>query len=256
MRVHSCAQNYAKTGKSLTRRIFGQPTSTRFAIWSSKRCALLCPWFNDPCGAHDLDGSVFFVRHEMSSHETSDKESSWMHGRRDLFECVVVSLQAPGIANRQDSTDRTFPLAPVHNVRRRRHDAVMLWRIVWWVFVVSAGRAQHAQPSQSRPSHVFTDLRRFEIRIKRWTKWLGRTKNGYRKSADEKFQDPFKRFIELRGRNLEDLSSHRSQRSQVRNNAANIAGAACHYIQEVTSDEKAWQQVAADNEPNTFRYPQ
>ena len=52
--------------------------------------------------------------------------------RRDLFEGVVVIVPAPGMANRKDSTDRTFRLVHVRNVRRRQHhrrrdvgDAVM-----------------------------------------------------------------------------------------------------------------------------------
>jgi hypothetical protein len=42
------------------------------------------------------------------------------YGRRDLFEGIVVILPAPGMANREDSTDRAFRLVHVHNVRR--HD--------------------------------------------------------------------------------------------------------------------------------------
>jgi len=52
--------------------------------------------------------------------ETSESiHGSW---RRDLFEGIVVILPAPWMANRKDSTDRTFRLVHVHNVRRRRHD--------------------------------------------------------------------------------------------------------------------------------------
>ena len=52
--------------------------------------------------------------------ETS--ESIHGSGRRNLFEGVVVIVPAPGMANRRDSTDRTFRLVHVHNVRHRRHD--------------------------------------------------------------------------------------------------------------------------------------
>jgi hypothetical protein len=41
--------------------------------------------------------------------------------RRHLFEGVVVIVPAPGMANRKHSTDRTFRLVHVHNVRRRHH---------------------------------------------------------------------------------------------------------------------------------------
>jgi hypothetical protein len=45
-------------------------------------------------------------------------------GRRGLFEDVVLILPATGIANRKDSTDRTFRLVHVHNfLRHHRHDA-------------------------------------------------------------------------------------------------------------------------------------
>ena len=41
--------------------------------------------------------------------------------RRHLFEGVVVIVPAPGMANRKHSTDRTFRLVHVHNVRRHHH---------------------------------------------------------------------------------------------------------------------------------------
>ena len=40
----------------------------------------------------------------------------------NLGESVGVIVPVPWMANRKDSTDRTFRLVHVHNVRRRRHD--------------------------------------------------------------------------------------------------------------------------------------
>ncbi len=48
-----------------------------------------------------------------------------MSGKRcgNLRESVGVIVPVPWMANRKDSTDRTFRLVHVHNVRRRhRHD--------------------------------------------------------------------------------------------------------------------------------------
>ena len=57
--------------------------------------------------------------------EIRDAKRKGMSGKRcgNLGESVGVIVPVPWMANRKDSTDRTFRLVHVHNVRRRhRHD--------------------------------------------------------------------------------------------------------------------------------------
>ena len=64
---------------------------------------------------------AFVVKSDRFSNRLGIARESIERGRRELFEGVVVIVPAPGMANRKDSTDRTFRLVHVHNVRRRRH---------------------------------------------------------------------------------------------------------------------------------------